>query len=155
MSMVNKITLRCCASEVFYGEPRNTMPDIWSLGLVRVSGDDCHLERRVAAIDERILSTTWVEKYFVHQNPVAMSEYVTYLATVGEQGDNKPLGWITSMLQETQNGRPTAKALIDQITSCASMGINTRFCGVCCVLPEGDGLSGVGSGWYFLKKSLK
>jgi hypothetical protein len=140
MSMVNGMTPRYCAPEVANHQPRNTMSDIWCLGVV-------FLEMIVTLKGESIqymdafLQQHGTEQAFIRLNAAALPELIAHLATLGQWADNKALEWTEPMLSVTQTLRPTAAALVSRITAPIREGENTGFCGICCVLPEEEDFS--------------
>jgi hypothetical protein len=140
MSMVNGMTPRYCAPEVANYEPRNTMSDVWCLGVV-------FLEMVITLKGETNL---FMDDYFrqhgsgqafIRFNTGAMPAFTAHLVTLGHWVDNKPLEWIEPMLLEEQKLRPTASALVNQITTSITIEGSSGFCGICCMLPEEEDFS--------------
>ncbi|KAH7089001.1 kinase-like domain-containing protein [Paraphoma chrysanthemicola] len=137
MSMVNGMTPRYCAPKVANYEARNTMSDIWCLGIV-------FLEMIVTLKGE---TTEYMDNFFrghgsqqtfIRLNAAALPDFIAHLTSLPQWTDNRALDWTAPMLQEVQAMRPTASALVTQITSSTREGEKTGFCGICCMGPEGE-----------------
>jgi hypothetical protein len=140
MSMVNGMTPRYCAPEVANCEPRNTMSDIWSLGIVFFEMLITLKGKKTEFMDE-YFRTHGSGQAFVRFNISAMPAFVAELATLDSRVDDKPSEWIELMLLEDQKLRPTASALVNQITaSMTAEGVFT-FCGICCAWAEEEDFS--------------
>ena len=97
VSMVYGLTPRYCAPEVAMHEPRNTLSDIWSLGVV-------FLEMIVVLKDRTVnYMYQFLEEHgsgqaFIRTNPTALLDLVTELQRTGNLADNIALVWVQSML---------------------------------------------------------
>jgi serine/threonine protein kinase len=140
MSMVNGMTPRYCAPEVANHQPRNTMSDIWCLGVVFLEMIVTLKGKSIQYIDD-FLQQRGAEQAFIRLNAGALPELIAHLATLGKWADNKALEWTQPMLSVTQTLRPTAAALVSRITAPNKEGENTGFCGICCVSPEEEDFS--------------
>jgi hypothetical protein len=140
MSMVNGMTPRYCAPEVANYEPRNTMSDIWCLGIVFLEMIVTLKGEKIQSMDD-YFKTNGSGQTFIRFNTVLMPTFMHHLGTLGQDVDNKPLEWIAPMLLEDQKLRPTASALVNQITTSMTTGRVSGFCGICCILPEEEDFS--------------
>jgi hypothetical protein len=140
MSMVNGMTPRYCAPEVANCEPRNTMSDIWSLGIVFFEMLITLKGKKTEFMDE-YFRTHGSGQAFVRFNISAMPVFLAELATLGSRVDDKPSEWIELMLLEDQKLRPTASALVNQITASMTADGGFTFCGICCAGAEEEDFS--------------
>jgi len=145
MSMVNGMTPRYCAPEVANHEARNTMSDIWCLGVVFLEMIVTLKGENTQYMDD-YLRQHGSEQAFVRLNAAALPQLIAHLATLGQWSDNKALEWTEPMLSVTQKSRPTASALAAQITAPIREGDSTGFCGICCVMVEEEDFSDYASG---------
>ncbi|KAH7413941.1 kinase-like domain-containing protein [Phaeosphaeria sp. MPI-PUGE-AT-0046c] len=139
--MVNGRTPRYCAPEVATHQARNTMSDIWSLGVV-------FLEMLVILKGQTI---QYMNDFFQHHgtkyqtflclNTTALTNFIPHIAAMDPLSDNKALEWTKQMLRELSTERLTASELVGQITTQPRGGNGTVFCGICCVVPEGEDFS--------------
>lgn len=144
MSMVNGMTPRYCAPEVANHEARNKLSDIWSLGVVFLEMTATLKGKNLQYMDE-FLREHGTEQTFVRLNVAALPELFSQLAQFGEWTDNKPLDWTVSMLSVELKMRPTAAALVNQITAPIRNGESTGFCGICCAITEEEDFSDLSS----------
>jgi hypothetical protein len=141
VSMVNGMTPRYCAPEVANYEPRNTLSDIWSLGVVFLEMTVV-LKGRTVAYMYDFLKEQGSGQAYVRTNPTGTDTLVAELKETGSPTDNVALGWVQDMVTLPQQLRPTAASLIVSITSAGQKGdANKAFCGICCASPD-DFLSG-------------
>jgi hypothetical protein len=141
VSMVNGMTPRYCAPEVANYEPRNTLSDIWSLGVVFLEMTVV-LKGRTVAYMYDFLKEHGSGQAYVRTNPTGTDTLVAELKETGSPTDNVALGWVQDMVTLPQQLRPTAASLIVSITSAGQKGdANKAFCGICCASPD-DFLSG-------------
>lgn len=133
-SMVNGMTPRYCAPEVAQFQPRNTMSDIWSLGVVFMEMIVVLKGRTVQDMDE-FFKQHGSREVFIRANPDALPGFIAELEGIGHSSDNRALGWTRKMLSAEQQLRPTASSLIASIVGEVE---NMRFCGICCVSPDDD-----------------
>ena len=139
-SMVNGMTHRYCAPEVAQYECRNTMSDVWSLGVVFVEMIVVLKGRTVQYMNE-FFSQHGSEQAFIRTNPDAFLEFVVELEGTRELFDNRALGWARQMLSVEQRSRPTASSLVESITASIREGEKSGFCGICCVSSEEEEFS--------------
>ena len=132
MSMVNGMTPRYCAPEVALQESRNTMSDIWSLGVVFMEIIIVLKGKRVQYMEEFFKQRGSLQG-FIRTNIATLPEFIAKLHNIGERSDNRALGWTQKMLLENQQLRPTASSLVALITAISNEGGLTGFCGICCV----------------------
>ncbi|KAH7068910.1 kinase-like domain-containing protein [Paraphoma chrysanthemicola] len=137
MGMVNGMTPRYCAPEVANHEARNTMSDIWSLGIVFLEMI-VTLKGKTMEYMDNFLKQNGSRQTFIRLNAAALPDFIAHLTSLPQWTDNRALDWTASMLQEVQVSRPTASALVTQITSPTGGGEQTGFCGICCMVPEGE-----------------
>jgi hypothetical protein len=140
MGMANGMTPRYCAPEVANYEPRNTMSDIWSLGVVFLEMT-ITLKGKTTAFMDDYFREHGSGQAFIRFNIDSLPTFSAELATLGSRVDDKPLGWIRSMLMEDLKLRPTASALINQITTTSAIEGNFAFCGICCAEAEEEDFS--------------
>lgn len=118
------------APEVARYEKRNTSADVWSLGCVFL---EMVTVRRGKNVEE--MRGFFKEKsgnYRIYANLTAVPEWLDVLRSSGASKDNTPMAWVSQMLQEAPNARPTAAQLSTDInTVCASQHV--PFCGPCCM----------------------
>lgn len=145
MSMVNGMTPRYCVPEVANHEPRNTMSDIWCLGVVFLEMVVTLKGQTIQYMDD-YLRQHGSEQAFIRLNTAALPEILAHLETLDRWRDNRALEWIESMLSMTPKARPTASTLAAQITSSGPGFDSTSFCGICCIVEEEDDWSDYGSG---------
>jgi len=133
--IVNGRTPRYCAPEVVLEEPRNTMSDIWSLGVV-------FLEMVVVLKGKTIQDLdTFLEQHgsrqrFIRTNLAALPDLIVQLESIGELSDNLVFSWTQGMLSEERHFRPSASSLVASITDSGREDCGTGFCGICCVSSE-------------------
>lgn len=132
MSMVNGMTPRYCAPEVALQEPRNTMSDIWSLGVVFMEMIVILKGKTIQYIDE-FFRQHGSPQGFIRTNLTTLPEFMAELEGIGELSDNRALGWTQQMLLAEQQLRPTASSLVASITAFSNEGEGMDFCGICCV----------------------
>jgi TolA-binding protein len=137
ISMVNGMTPRYCAPEVALQESRNTMSDIWSLGIVFMEIITVLKGKRVQYMEEFFKQRGSLHG-FIRTNLSTLPEFIAELHKIGERSDNRALGWTQQMLLENQQLRPTASSLVALITATSNEGDTTGFCGICCVSSEDD-----------------
>jgi hypothetical protein len=140
MSMVNGMTPRYCAPEVANFEPRNTMSDIWCLGVVFLEMLITLKGKTIEFMDD-YFRQHGSRQAFVRFNIGVLPAFMAELAALGNQRDDKPIEWIESMLLEEQKLRPTASALVNQITTASDVEESFEFCGICCVGAEEEDFS--------------
>jgi hypothetical protein len=135
MSMVNGMSRKYCAPDVALQEYRNTMSDIWSLGVVFMEMIVILKGKTVQDMDE-FLRHHGSRQAFIHRNIAALPEFVAELEGIGALSDNKALGWAQQMLLAEQKLRPTASSLVASITASSQAREGMGFCGICCVSCE-------------------
>ncbi|KAF2175478.1 kinase-like protein [Zopfia rhizophila CBS 207.26] len=135
MSMVNGMTPKYCAPEVALHEPRNTMSDIWSLGVVFMEMIVVLKGKTIQYMDE-FFGQHGSRQVFIRTNLTALSEFIVELEGIGELSDNGALGWTQQMLSAEQRSRPTTSSLVASITAFSKEGEGMGFCGICCVSSE-------------------
>ena len=131
-SMVNGMTSKYCAPEVAQHERRNTMSDIWSLGVVFMEMIVVLKGRTVQYMNE-FFSQHGSRQAYIRTNLDGFLEFVAELEGTG--ANNRALGWARQMLSVEQLLRPTASSLVTSITDSSQEG-ETGFCGICCVSSE-------------------
>ncbi|OCK74105.1 kinase-like protein, partial [Lepidopterella palustris CBS 459.81] len=137
ISMVNGMTRRYCAPEVALQESRNTMSDIWSLGVVFMEMIVVLKGKTIQYMDE-FFKQHGSRGAFIRTNLTALLEFIAELEGIGDLSDNRALGWAQQMLLVEQQLRPTASSLVASITALSKEGEGTGFCGICCVSSEDD-----------------
>jgi serine/threonine protein kinase len=140
MSMVNGMTPRYCAPEVANLEPRNTMSDIWCLGVVFLEMLITLKGKTIEFMDD-YFRQHGSRQAFIRFNIGVLTAFTAELAALGNQRDDKSMEWIESMLLEEQKLRPTASALVNQIASHSDVKGTFEFCGICCVGTEEEDFS--------------
>jgi TolA-binding protein len=133
--MVNGRTPRYCAPEVALEEPRNTMSDIWSLGVVFLEMVVVLKGKTTQDLDT-FLEQHGSRQRFIRTNLAALPDLIVLLERIGELSDNLIFSWIQGMLSEGQHSRPTASLLVESITDSSREDRGTGFCGICCVSSE-------------------
>jgi serine/threonine protein kinase len=133
--MVNSRTLRYCAPEVANYEARNTMSDVWSLGVVFLDMIATLKGHSIQYMDD-FFTQHGTQQRFVHLNSAALPEFIIHLTTSGQWTDNKVLEWTEPMLQKEKNMRPTASSLVTRIIAPVDEDEVVGFCGICCAYPE-------------------
>jgi hypothetical protein len=133
--MVNGRTPRYCAPEVALEEPRNTMSDIWSLGVVFLEMVVVLKGKTTQDLD------TFLEQHgscqrFIRTNLAALPDLIVELESIGELSDNFVFSWTQGMLSKERHLRPTASSLVASITASDREDRVTGFCGICCVFSE-------------------
>jgi len=144
MSMVNGMTPRYCAPEVAKQEARNTMSDIWCLGVVFLEMITTLKGQPVQHIDD-FLKQHGSQNAIVRLNIDALADLIAHLCGLCHVSDNRAFEWIQKMLSEEQKCRRIASSLATLITVPIREGENTGFCGICCVLPEEEDFSNYAS----------
>jgi serine/threonine protein kinase len=137
MSMVNGMTPRYCAPEVAQYEPRNTMSDIWSLGVVFMEMIVALKGRTVQFMDQ-FFSQHGSQQTYIRANLDALADFIAELGGIGEPISNQALGWTQQMLLVKHQSRPTASSLVASILTASQKGERISFCGVCCTPDEED-----------------
>ena len=138
MSMVNGMTPRYCAPEVFQHEPRNTTSDVWSLGVVFMEMVVVLKGKTVQDMDE-FFRQPGSQQAFIRTNLNALPEFATELEGIGNSLDNRAIGWAREMLSAEQRLRPTASSLVASIVSANQEEEGSMiFCGICCSFPDDD-----------------
>jgi serine/threonine protein kinase len=136
--MINGWTSRYCIPEVASSERRNTLSDVWSLGVVFLEMIAILKGKSSKYIDE-FFKVHGSREAYIRTNPVAFIKLVEELQDTGSLHDNMVLTWIQPMLEQEPRCRPTAAELVAAITSCdKKSGDSTTFCGICCVSPDDD-----------------
>jgi hypothetical protein len=133
--MVNGRTPRYCAPEVALEEPRNTMSDIWSLGVVFLEMVVVLKGKTTQDLDT-FLEQHGSRQRFIRTNLAALSDLIVLLESIGELSDNLIFSWTQGMLSEGQHSRPTASSLVESITDSSREDRGTGFCGICCISSE-------------------
>jgi TolA-binding protein len=137
VSMVKGMTRRYCAPEVASEEPRNTMSDIWSLGVVFMEMIVVLKGKPVQYLDQ-FFTDRGATQVFIRTNLNFLPVLIASLEVIGKMSDNKALGWTQHMLTEDQRRRPTASKLVTTITALSEEGDGAGFCGTCCFDFEED-----------------
>ncbi|KAF2801441.1 kinase-like protein [Mytilinidion resinicola] len=135
MGMVNWMTSRYCAPEVALQESRNTMSDIWSLGVVFMEMIVILKGKTIQDMDE-FLERRGSRQTLIRTNTAALPEFVAELEGIGVSSDNRALSWTQQMLSTEQQLRPTASSLVASIMASSQGREMTGFCGICCVYSE-------------------
>jgi tetratricopeptide (TPR) repeat protein len=133
--MVNGKTPRYCAPEVALEEARNTMSDIWSLGIVFLEMVVILKGKTTQDLDT-FLEQHGSRQRFIRTNLVALPDLIVELESIGELSDNFVFSWTQGMLSEERHLRPTASSLVASITASDREDRVTGFCGICCVFSE-------------------
>jgi hypothetical protein len=141
MSMVNGMTPRYCAPEVAAHEARNTMSDIWCLGVVFLEMIVVLKGETLQDMDAFLRQHGGFEQPFVRLNIAALPALIAHLKQIGQSTDNRALDWTEAMLSVPQKARPTASALVTQIVSPLREEYGAGFCGICCMMPEEEDFS--------------
>jgi serine/threonine protein kinase len=131
ISMVNGMSPRYCAPEVAQCEPRNTMSDIWSLGVVFM---EIIVVLKGKTIQYMIdyFGEHGSRQKFIRTNLAALSGLIRDLEGTGELSDNRALCWVQSMLLTEPQLRPTASSLVASIRVLSKEAEGAGFCGICC-----------------------
>ena len=130
-------TQKYCAPEVADESPRNFSSDIWSLGCVYLEMISVlkgySLEDMTA-----FLGSNGSQSRAFCANPRAISGWMTQLSdSQAQEPDNMPLAWIEQMLRHDRSRRPSASALVAEITGHKSVSDRIgEFCGICCRMGE-------------------
>ena len=140
MSMVNGMTPRYCAPEAVKQEARDTMSDIWCLGVVFLEMITTLKGQPVQHIDD-FLKQHRSQNAIVRLNIDALLDLIAHLCGLCHVSHNRAFEWIQQMLSEEQKSRLIASSLVTLITAPIREGENTGFCGICCVLPEEEDFS--------------
>jgi hypothetical protein len=140
IGMADGLTPRYCAPEVAKHEARNTMSDIWCLGIVFLEMMVTLKGQSVQYMDD-FFRQHGSQEVYVRLNTKALPDFINRLAALGQLADNQALEWIKPMLLDTQNMRPTASTLVAQITAPIRERGDAGFCGICCVEPEEEDFS--------------
>jgi serine/threonine protein kinase len=135
MSIVNGMTPRYCASEVAQYEPRNTMSDIWSLGVVFMEMIVALKGSTVQFMDQ-FFSQHGSQQTYIRANLDALSDFIVELEGIGEPVRNQALRWTQQMLLVKHQSRPTASSLVAYIAVASQTEERVSFCGVCCAPDE-------------------
>ncbi|KAL5376730.1 hypothetical protein DPSP01_010275 [Paraphaeosphaeria sporulosa] len=136
-SMPNGISYRYCAPEVAQYEPRNTMSDVWSLGVVFMEIIMVLKGRTAQDIDE-FLRQHGSKGAYIRTNLDALLELIAEVGEIGNLSDNRALGWTQQMLSVEQKLRPTASSIVTSIIAAGQEGDKISFCGICCIPSEDD-----------------
>ncbi|KAI2467333.1 kinase-like protein [Annulohypoxylon bovei var. microspora] len=119
-------TAKYCAPELDKGEPRNSKSDIWSLGCVFLEMFTVLKGRDRNYVDTTLKKNGEPPKFC--RSPEIIKDLIAGLKAHNPQCENKPLGWIEKMLQQSHKERPNARILREEI-------LEDRYCGICC---QGD-----------------
>ncbi len=132
---------RYCAPEVAAFTARNTMSDIWSLGCVYLE-ILVVLKGRTVQYLKDYFTSHGNNMAFIRENAAATVDIIEEIKGLGLAIDNRPVSWITEMLQYDQNLRPTAATIVRYSTSCSLPDQEQSiYCGICCIPDEGSDLS--------------
>jgi TolA-binding protein len=137
MSMVNGLSPRYCAPEVAQHDRRNTMSDIWSLGVVFMEMVVVLKGRTVQDMYE-VFRRPGSQQASIRTNLDALPEFATGLEGIGKSLDNCALGWARKMLIADQRLRPTASSLVTYIVDANQEEGSMSFCGICCGFANED-----------------
>jgi hypothetical protein len=129
--IVNGRTPRYSAPEVFRDESRNTLTDIWSLGVVFLEMTVVLKGKTLQDLD-RFFENHGSRQKYVRTNRTALSELITELEGIGQSSDNIVLTWCQRMLLEDRDLRPSAFSLVKLITASSRETHETVYCGICC-----------------------
>lgn len=124
---------RYCSPEVAEHEPRNTMSDLWSLGVVFISMVTILKGRTLEDIDD-FFGQHGSQQLYIRTNMAALPEFVAMLEKTGQPSDNVVFAWTQKMLIIEHKLRTTASSLVASIIESKGEG----FCGICCWAPEED-----------------
>jgi serine/threonine protein kinase len=126
------LTPKYCAPEVGNYEPRNYSSDIWSLGCVFLEMVTIIKGESLAA-QNTFFENNGTKKTYFRLNVEAIKRWTTKLEMQGLFSDNVPIDWISRMLSENRNDRPTAQALLRDILNYRPTRDSvSSFCGTCC-----------------------
>jgi serine/threonine protein kinase len=118
------------APEVARYEKRNTSADVWSLGCVFLEMATVLKGKTVGEMRDFFKEKSG--NYRIYANLTSVPEWQDILRSSGAPKDNAPLDWVSQMLQEAPDARPTAAKLTTDITTtCAAEHV--PFCGPCCM----------------------
>ena len=110
--------------------PKNYATDIWSLGVVFLEMTAVLRGQSLKSFHSYLL-TNGIGHQFVYGNQAATHSYfeVLRIKGTGPEYDNEPLSWVKDMININPIGRPTARAIRNQIlqSSCAE-----QFRSFCC-----------------------
>jgi TolA-binding protein len=134
-SIVNGMSPRYCSPEVAQFQPRNTMSDIWSLGVVFMEIIVVLKGKTTQEMDE-FLRQHGSHETFIRTNIVGLLEFATELEEIGNKSDNRALGWTRRMLSAEPRLRPTASSLVASIIAAHQEEGSLSFCGICCISSE-------------------
>jgi TolA-binding protein len=87
VSMVNGLSKRYCAPEVALMEPRNTMSDIWSLGVVFMEMIVV-LKSKPTEYMDRFFTKRGATQAFIRTNPTVLPDLISQLKGLGKFSDN-------------------------------------------------------------------
>lgn len=126
------LTPKYCAPEVANYEPRNYTSDIWSLGCVFLEMVTIIKGKSLLA-QKTFFETNGTKETYFRLNIEAIKMWTTKLEMEGLFSDNAPIDWISRMLLENRNHRPTAQALLRDILNYRPTRDSvSSFCGTCC-----------------------
>lgn len=129
------VTRRYCAPEMAAYEGRNESSDVWSLGCV-------FLEMQNALLDNDL---AWLKTYYethgtasthFYANPQATEGLLEEWQTATNLTQTQPLAWIRQMLKLERRERPTASAVMNEITASDSQLGFMYSCDQCCYSPS-------------------
>lgn len=114
--------------------PKNSMTDMWSLGVVFLEMATV-LRGRTVTKFRQYLTQNGTKHPHVYGNSPATYEWFDRLRSsdAGPDSDIEPLTWIKDLLAPEPLNRPEAKALAGQILNRTFSG---NFCGICCSQPD-------------------
>lgn len=109
--------------------PRNYATDIWSLGVVFLEMTAVLRGQSLQSFHS-YLRTHGSQHKYVYGNLRATHSYFELLRTqgTGPEYDNEPLSWVKDMIHLDSTGRPTARAMRNQILHSSSIDQFRSFC---------------------------
>lgn len=109
--------------------PRNYATDVWSLGVVFLEMATVLRGHSLKSFHSYLL-THGTRHQFVYGNQAATHSYFEVLRTkgIGPEHDNEPLSWVKDMINMNAAGRPTARAIRNQILQSSCVEQFRSFC---------------------------
>lgn len=109
--------------------PKNYATDIWSLGVVFLEMTAVLRGQSLKSFHSYLLNHGTKHAY-VYGNQAATHSYFEFLRTrgTGPEHDNEPLSWVKDMTNMNSIGRPTARAIRNQILQSSSVEQFRSFC---------------------------
>jgi serine/threonine protein kinase len=130
------LTPKYCSPEVGNYEPRSYSSDFWSLGCVFLEMVTI-IKGKPLADQKAFFETNGTKETYFRLNFEAIEQWATKLESQESFSDNAPIYWISRMLLENRNDRPTAQALLTDILNYRPTRDSiSSFCGSCCKVSD-------------------